>query len=267
MIINKEWVFRFPRYRAGVARLADEARLLEALRGLLPLAVPDPVHQSFDPPVPGLAFIGYPYLPGEPLSPEWLAGVRDEFTLDELATQLAGFLRALHHLPLTSLPPALPGRPPGDVIADSRGEWEKMYTQAREKLFFAMRPDARRQVTAHFEAYLDDPSLHDFTPCLRHGDFGGTNILWDPERGLVNAVIDFAFCAPGDPAYDLASVWTLGEDFFQRLAPRYELAETLRTGLLARARFYRGTFALSEALDGLRDNDPEAYQHGMENFI
>jgi aminoglycoside 2''-phosphotransferase len=37
--------------------------------------------------------------------------------------------------------------------------------------------------------------------------------------------------------------------------------------VLARARFYRGTFALMEALDGLRDNDPEAYRHGMEQYV
>jgi aminoglycoside 2''-phosphotransferase len=267
LIINKKWVFRFPRYRAGVARLVAEARLLEALRGRLPLATPEPAHQVFDPPVPGLAFMSYPLLPGEPLTNQWLEQVRDPFARDDLARQLAGFLRALHALPLVGLPDALPGSPPGGGLADGRPEWEAMYAEVREKLFSAMRPDARKQVTAHFETFLDDHALQIFPPVLRHGDFGGDNILWDPTQTSVKAVIDFAFCAIGDPAYDLASISTLGEDFFQRLLPWYELDETRRDGLVARARFYRGVFALMEALDGLRDNDPQAYQRGMEGYI
>ncbi len=267
LIINKTWVFRFPRYREGVARLAAEGRLLQAIQDRLPLAVPRPVYQKFDPPVPGLAFLGYPYLPGEPLTPQWLSEVRDEFIRDDLSRQLAGFLRALHGFPLSDLTTPLPGNLPGEGLQEGRAVWESMYAEVRQKLFPAMRPDARKQITAHFEVFLDDPGLHDFSPALRHGDFGGVNILWDPEKRTVNAIIDFSSCAVGDPAYDLASIWTLGEDFFQRLAPRYEPGTARRENLMSRARFYQGTFALEEALDGLRYNDPQAYQHGMEAFI
>jgi len=262
LIINQAWVFRFPRYRDGVARLIAESKLLEALPGRLPLGVPQPVYINFDPPVPGLAFMGYRLLPGLPLTPKWLAEVRDEFVRDDLARQLAGFLRALHNLPLSELPSPLPG----GGIAEQRSSWETMYADVRLKLFPDMRPDARKQVSAHFETFLDDPALQQFSPCLRHGDFGGDNIIWDPRRGAVTAVVDFSFCAPGDPAYDLASIWTLGDDFFFRVALRYELDETRRAALLTRARFYRATFALEEALAGLRYNDLPAYQHGMQNY-
>lgn len=267
LIINKTWVFRFPRYREGVARLVAEGKLLQILQDQLPLAVPRPVHQNFEPPVPGLAFLGYPYLPGEPLTPQWLSEVRDEFIRDDLSRQLARFLRTLHDFPLSGLPVTLPGNIASEGLQEGRIIWENMYAEVRQKLFPAMRPDARKQVTAHFEIYLDDSKLHDFTPALRHGDFGGDNILWDPKKGTVNAVIDFSSCAVGDPAYDLASIWTLGEDFFQRLAPRYEPGASHREILLSRARFYRGTFALEEALAGLRYNDRQAYQHGIEDFI
>ena len=148
-----------------------------------------------------------------------------------------------------------------------RADWERMYAEVREKLFPAMRLDARRDVTALFESYLDDSALHAFTPTLRHGDFGGDNILWDPQAGRITAIIDFSFCALGDPAYDLASASTMGNEFFNRLAPRYEPDEARRAPVLARARFYRGTFALSEALDGLRLSDPEAYRRGMEEYV
>jgi aminoglycoside 2''-phosphotransferase len=36
---------------------------------------------------------------------------------------------------------------------------------------------------------------------------------------------------------------------------------------LARAAFYRGTFALQEALHGVRTGDQEAYQDGMASYV
>ena len=52
---------------------------------------------------------------------------------------------------------------------------------------------------------------------------------------------------------------------FSPVRPQFDPARLAE--LLARARFYRGTFALQEALDGLRDGDQEAYRRGMETYI
>jgi aminoglycoside 2''-phosphotransferase len=270
IIINREWIFRFPRSRQGVERISAEVLLLEALRGRLPLRIPDPVHQRFDPPVPGLAFMGYRRLEGEPFERDSLESVPGEWARDDLASQLSHFLRALHAIPAVEVVQTPPRRSDGSPqlrSEDGREVWEAMYTEVREKLYPAMRPDARQQVTQHFEVYLDDPRLQTFEPRLRHGDFGGSNILWDAVRNKITAVIDFSFCAMGDPAADLASISTLGEDFLARIAARYEQDDARRAELLARARFYRGTFALSEALDGLRDGDKQAYHRGIENYV
>jgi aminoglycoside 2''-phosphotransferase len=267
MIINHEWIFRFPRYREGVARLHAEERLLEVLKGQLPLPIPAPTHRSFDPPVPGLAFLSYRRLPGEALLPETLDQIRDDILRDSMARLLAAFMRALHAVSLVDLPADLPGAPAEGGICEQRAGWVNFYQSARKQLFAAMRPEARRTVIRHFEAYLDDSSLHEFTPCLRHGDLGGSNILWDGQSGAITGVIDFADCAIGDPAYDLASLSTLGADFFERLSQRYDPDPINRALLLARARFYRGTFALSEALEGLRTGNRDAYQRGMEAYV
>lgn len=264
LLVNRKWVFRFPRYREGVAQMIEETRLLDTLRGRLPLPIPEPLYRQFDPPVPGLAFLGYQMIPGEPLYRKVVDGIASEWVRDDLASQLARFLRSLHAIPLHEIAGAFPN---GPRTADLRASWAEKWAQVREKLFPAMRPDARRSLTVHFESYLDDPALHAFTPCLRHGDFGGSNILWEVERGAISGVIDFSCCALGDPAVDLASAATLGSDFFTRLAPLYEPDSRKRAGLLERARFYQGTFALQEALDGLRDHDQVAYRRGMEEYI
>lgn len=265
VIVNREWVFRFPRYREGVQRMAVEARLLAALKPHLPLPIPNVEYQRVEPPVPGLAFIGYKRLPGEGLSSAEVAKVTDDDVLDHMAGQIADFLRMLHAMPLHVLPVELlsgSGR-----ARDSRDQWEEMYGEVREKLLPAMRPDAQKEVSHHFEAYLDDRSLQRFDPALRHGDFGGSNILWDAAKGAITGVIDFSSCAPGDPAYDLASVSTLGDELYARIAVRYQPDAVKLAAMLARARFYRGTFALEEALDGLKNGDQSAYQAGMEEYI
>lgn len=267
MVVNGEWVFRFPRTREGVQRIVAESSLLNALQDRLPLPIPRPVHMRFDPPVPGLAFLGYRRLPGQPLENAALAQVRDPFARDDLAQQLAGFLRALHAQPLAGLPAAFPGRKPSDPPADQRPAWEALYAAVRESLVPSMRPDAARAVTALFEAYLDDPALQAFEPCLRHGGFHGGSIRWEPPAARITAVVDFSMCAPGDPAYDLAALAALDGDLLERVAARYAPDPALRAALLARARFYQGTFALQEALAGLRGGDQAAYQSGMEGYI
>lgn len=271
LIINCKWVFRFPRYRDGAERMRYEIDLLQALQGRLPIPIPDPQVSAVDPLVPGLAFCGCGYIPGKPLSAANMEGAEAGLR-DSLAGQIAGFLRAMHSLPLVGLPAHLPGSFPEDHYAavqvrDLRPEWEAMYAEVKEKLFPAMHLQARRKVSEHFEIYLDDPRLQKFIPCLRHGDFGGDNILWEPSTGQVTGVIDFSFAAIGDPALDLASASTLGNAFFNSLARQYEPDPQTRPWLMARAIFYSYLFPLMEALDGLKYADEAAYARGIEKYI
>ncbi len=175
--------------------------------------------------------------------------------LQRLADQLALFLRELHGVPLATLGMDRP-------LRDSREHWVEMYREIRERLFPYMRADARQQVAEHFDAYLANPERLAFRPVVRHGDFGASNILWDPDTQTVSGVIDFSFTGPGDPAIDAASISTAGDALFERMCRVYpELAD-----MRDRARFYRGTYALKEALDGLRDGDADAFESGIQSF-
>jgi len=270
LVINDVWIFRFPRLRDEVARMIAETHLLKALRGRLPLPIPEPVYHSFDYPVPGLAFVGYRRLPGEPFTRDSLGKSGDRQKHVHLAGQLVEFLRALHGIPLESLNQSN-GVGSGMVIQpqvqDRRETWEALYMAVRRELFTAMREDARQAVTEHFERYLDDSALQSFTPALRHGDFCGENILWDPQRGKITGVQDFTNCAVGDPALDLAAISTLGEDFSALILRAYAAEAQDQALLKARMRFYLGTFALQEALAGLHERDQAAYLRGMASFV
>lgn len=248
LMVNDALVFRFPRYAAGARALRMETALLRALRGRLPLPIPDPLYAHLASDLPGEAFMGYPLIAGEPLWRETLAALDDEAATQAMAEQVGAFLRALHHVPVGET--ELAGQP----VADGAADWADLYARFRERLFAHMRPDARDAVARDFAAFLGEPSNFAYAPALRHGDFGPSNILWDAARRRITGVIDFGGAGLGDPAVDVAGIICevgYGEAFARRCLHIYPEVK----GMLARARFYVSTFALQEALFGVEQGD------------
>lgn len=255
LVVNEEIIFRFPKYAEGIQSLQKEVRILNHIRGRTTLPVPNPVYTSGDERRPGKVFMGYPMLPGEPLWRETLGGIESDEILQRLAGQLAGFLKELHGIPVESLRADLP-------VQDGPAEMTALYAGVRTHLFEFMRPDARRQVAAQFETYLHAARLHAYPLMLQHGDFGGSNILFDRSTQRISGVIDFGFARLGDPAQDIAAASTLGEPFLARFVETYPEIESM----LERATFYRSTFALSEALHGIKNGDREAFEAGIAQY-
>jgi aminoglycoside 2''-phosphotransferase len=147
-------------------------------------------------------------------------------------------------------------------VQDGRETWVQLYQDFRTHLFPYMRADAQVSVADNFEKFLNDPGQFDYTPTLRHGDFGPSNILYNAESRTISGIIDFDSIGVGDPAMDVGAVLNLGDDFFRRMCRCYpHLA-----GLRARTEFYRSTYALQEALYGLRDNVPESFEAGIADY-
>jgi aminoglycoside 2''-phosphotransferase len=257
LIVDDELVFRFPRYTDAARRLAVETALLHGIQGRVPLAVPNPIYMSPDSPLVGSAFVGYRMLPGQPLWRATLLAIDDEAVVERLARQLAGFLSALHRLPLAE---AIVGRLPAP---DGYAEWGERYARIRARLFPHMRAEARAWATDHFEAFLRDRQHFAFTPALIHGDFGTSNVLFDAARQTITGVIDFGGAGLGDPAYDVAGLLAgYGEPFARRVAAAYPAIASA----WARVRFYAGTFALLEALFGAEHGDERAFAGGIAPY-
>lgn len=248
-------VFRFPRYEHLLQPMRVEAAVLSALRGRLPLPVPEPLWVHLQAPV-GEAFVGHRSLSGEPLWREVLHSLVGQTAAGRLAAQLGGFLQALHSVPY------------GGYVVEARlpqqETWEDgsdLYARLREKVWPLMERGARARATAHFESYLGDPVNFAFAPVLRHGDFGASNILFDPRVGQVTGIIDWTSAAAGDPAYDVAGLLACyGEEFVRACARFYPAIDDL----WPRIRHYAGRFALEEALFGVENGDAEALRAGLE---
>ncbi len=255
LVVNEKYVFRFPKHSQGVELLLKESQILRAIRSRLPLPIPDPIYLSQDRQV-GKVFAGYPMLPGEPLWREMLEGIPDEDTLQRLADQLAGFLKELHSIPISSVGLDLP-------IHETREQWAALYQDIRQHLFERMRPEAQDGIQDLFEEYLAHPRSYDFQPAFRHGDFGPSNILFDRQTRRISGILDFAFAGPGDPAVDLAAVSMYGEPFVKRFGVVYPEIEAM----WGRMRFFKSTFALQEAIYGYHAGDRKALESGLEDYV
>jgi aminoglycoside 2''-phosphotransferase len=257
LIVNGALILRFPRYAQGIEELKVEAAILRGIRRRVSLDTPDLQFVHLEGQAPGQVFVGYPRLPGEPLWRETLQAIPDPAVVARLALQLGEFLKSLHSLlAAEAIPIPLP-------VADTRAACNDVYQRIRAKLFPHMRTQARQWAAQHFETFLNDPESFIFQPVLKHGDFGPSNILYDPGEQAVCGIIDFSGSALGDPAYDFAGLLSgYGEAFVRSCAAGYPEVESL----LPRARFYQGTFALEEALFGIENNDPQAFENGIESY-
>jgi aminoglycoside 2''-phosphotransferase len=254
LLVNDTLIFRFPHIPQAIAGLRGQASLLRYLQPLLPLPIPKITYACLDPRAGQRAFIAYPRLAGDPLYRDVLDQIEGAADLDSMALQLGEFLRTLHEI---AAPPDL------DVpTADDEASWARMLADFEAALFPHMRPAARESVTASFQQFLSDFDQHPFRPALRHGDFGGSNILFDRHSRRISGIIDFDSLARGDPAIDAAALLSYGEAFFDRACRAYPELE----GMKLRTEFYRSTFALQEALYGVWNDDPESFEAGIADY-
>lgn len=257
LIVNDEFIFRFPKYRAGLQQLMTEVALLNILRDVVTLPIPHILFNNLAAQTIGEAFVGYRMLAGQPFWRETFLAITDVEALDRLARQLALFLQQLHSIPVSTLPAdALP-------LSNTYAECLDIYTRMRERCFPFMRAEAREQARDHFERFLAESDNFSYAPVLKHGDFGSSNILYSAEQRSISGVIDFGGMGLGDPAYDFAGLLSCyGEPFVRRCITMYpEVAQ-----FWGRITFYQGTFALLEALFGLENNDQQAFESGIAAY-
>jgi aminoglycoside 2''-phosphotransferase len=254
LVIDEALVLRFPRTTQATEALAHEVAVLRRLQGRLSLPVPNPMLMGQDAVTGEISWMGYALLPGEPLWDEELE-VLGEADQRQVALQLAGFLHALHTLPPAEVMPELGARAEAQF-------WAGLFAAFRDELYSFMRPAARSEVDALGDAIRAELERVPPAPALIHGDFGGGNILYDPSARRVTGVIDFGGVTLGDPAVDIAALSCYGEPFLALGAPAYPGM----AALLPRARLYRATFALQQALWALRDGDAEAFEDGIADY-
>jgi aminoglycoside phosphotransferase (APT) family kinase protein len=189
LILDDEWVVRWPRHGLAVEEIAKEVALLPPLGPLLPVEVPRFEYVSRDP-----WLVVYRLIRGEPLVDEDPEGVR-------------GFLDALHAVDIEAIPAPRP-------------DWLETYRSHAEDWRRIVLPLLDVDERSRGESLLAEvETLTGYAPALTHSDVAPLHLLCR-ERRLVG-VIDWGDARIGDPAIDYA--WLLNVPF-----PHWDVDEELR---------------------------------------
>ncbi|MFK0244048.1 aminoglycoside phosphotransferase family protein [Amycolatopsis azurea] len=183
--LGEELSVRLPRHSGAIDQASKEAEWLPRLAPHLPLAIPVPVEV-------GEPDFGYPWRWSVS---RWLDGEVATTDTDshETATELAGFLTALHRFDAEATED-LAGRP-----------LEARDTATRSAITEVGDSFDTVAMIELWDAALAVP--HGGPPVLFHGDFHTGNLL--TTEGRLSAVIDFGELGTGDPALDLIIAFTL----------------------------------------------------------
>lgn len=238
---------RLPRTDSAARSLATELRLLPAVAGQLPVAVPRVVHA------------GAPsrYFPHEWAVLTWLDG-EDAWTRradlvdphgDELAHDLAGLSRALATVTGVDVPSRVPGMRGGPLLPllDDLEDWltDERYDAAGLLDVAAVRRSAAESAEAAEDEVVPDRFVH--------GDLIPGNVL--VGQGRLTAVIDWGGAGIGDAALDLVPAWAI-------LSPRARQVFRDATGATDAAWLRGRAFALQQAVGGVLYYTPKGHELG-----
>jgi len=258
LIINNSLVFRFPKYENGISALIKETALLEYLKNIISIPIPHPTYYSFERLEPGKVFAGYNLIEGEPFWKESLEKIETPEMISNLASQLVAFLTELHSVSEEKVRSALNLKPNHPKV-----EMTELFEKIQTKLFPYIRKEAQNEINHSFGTFLNG-NLLNLKTTLIHGDFGSSNILWNPENHRISGIIDFGSSGIGDPAYDFAGILaSYGKEFFDLCIDKYPNGK----GISERVLFYKSTFALQEALHGIENHDRQAFENGIKDYM
>jgi aminoglycoside phosphotransferase (APT) family kinase protein len=251
-LLDRRWVFRFPRREVVIPGIEREMALLPRLAPLVPLPIPTPIF--FGQPAEDYRwpFFGAALIPGT----EMADAACSDADRCRLAGPLAAFLRALHDGDTMAVVD-----PAGELPCDpmGRGDMELRVPRTVEQLAEVERLGLWRAPATVRDALRAARGLGRSEPsALVHGDLHIRHLLVNDHCGAAG-VIDWIDICRGDPAIDLPLFWSLpagGRDTFLDVYGTVTDAQLLRARVLAL--FLSATLAVYARHEGMANLEREA---------
>ena len=283
-LIDDEYVLRIGAREDAFQRLKQETELLQSLNNNIPVPKIFAFGQH-----DGLVYQIQRFLPGQKLISVWKHLPPE--VQDNLAAELASYLKILHCMPLASSGYASQNAQRYDTWVDLLSDKFKHILEEIKTLNIRMVPGFIELAVNYFDE--NKQVLEDNAPALLHGDLTMVNILVD--EGKISAILDFeysmqapkdyellvmeAFCLyPNDWAEEIDEVYCTADfaSFIPLLQKHYpELFETPH--LRKRVNLYHLVSALDSYLAWRKDNlstippdrmdAKEFYMARITNFI
>lgn len=218
IIVNDEWLFRFPRKIEYAKKIPREKQLYEALFPLLQtrqIEVPNYhiLYENEGDSIPICSY--YKMIHGESFKPSYLHNLSmSEKT--EIGTQLASFLAALHTVPTTI------AKEWGFQVEQTIKYWKDLYTKLKVYLFNTFTIEETNRLDTIFQTFLEQLYTSSSLQTVIHADLTHNHILFHPQTKKIAGIIDIGDAQIGDPAFDFAGLYAdYGHDFTLEVYNKY----------------------------------------------
>jgi aminoglycoside 2''-phosphotransferase len=214
--VNREYIFRFPKYRDAEKRLRSEIAFLPTLRRHLSTQVPDYEFIWKGGRKYSRWFGGYRKISGVTVQS---LPFRNEWTRP-LAAQIASFLKELHKIRFRSVQFK-------NIPRYSPEEWYRsirlQYRRVRRIVYPLL--DARLRETSEefWQNLLLEFRDSSFDPMLIHGDLGTENILFDPSSVRLTGILDWGYMQISDPALEFAHLFMHKPELGEEVLKQYRM--------------------------------------------
>ena len=246
LLINKEYVFKFPKDSENSKRLKMEIKLLKVLSDS-PVPIPRYIFTNQD---CNEKFGSYVFFKGKPISER-------KSLSNIMLKQLVDFLNFLHKKEYSML------KGTGINFYTPlfwKIQFEDFMNNVRQNIFSVMDKELQKLIENEFEDFLQNTSA--FEPSLVHGDLYKDNVLVLGNK--ISAIIDWGYASFGDPAIDIAAI---AVDFPKEATKILEsLDYKLDDDAYTRIEFYIRTEPLFEIMNGYLMNDSRLIRSGSERL-
>lgn len=199
LLINDQYIFKFPLRQADAENVEFEIKLLENINPYLDIAIPQPIHHG----QPGedypYHFFGYKKIAGESAHKDLLLN----YSQSHYLKQIAKFLKQLHGIPEVDLKKMQIRQ------HDSLDTYKSEMIDRLNKTFFAF--ESLKKTKLNLAALQKE--IQDITPIdlreqsqrLVHGDLWLSNIL--VEQDEITGILDWGLSEIHYTTIDLAHIW------------------------------------------------------------
>lgn len=224
LVLDRQYVVKIPRYPEAARWTEKEIEITRRLRGMLPVEIPAYVSTLYQ---GELVAAAYGFMDGSLFTTQPVdEGIEkvdpDEFIKgssgDGIAKQLGRILSSIHEVRSDHVSDIL-----GKYVAD---DWSakiaKWISQCRKVCEVVFSGTQRGKCGQLLDSIWQEYSDFEFSQKFIHGDFGGWNMLFDPDKAEIVGLLDWADSRIGDPAKDFTELaYDFGREFAGRVLDHY----------------------------------------------
>lgn len=257
ILVDGEWVFRFPKNKIAAAALVRENNFLPEIIPTLPVSLPFP---SWFPPETNTwdkQFQGSPLQLGEVCNLKDFKSIIGSESRSSFIEQLARFLSALHSF---SVPQARMYN-----IPEKHGKvfWRKFYDSIKTKISAFLDTQGNLKFKNIFTEYLKNVDSREDTLALIHGDLDIDKIMISDCN--LTSITNFRYMSLSDPALDFAYFYLIDKKFTVELIQKYESKE--RDELLRRVwNFFIFIIPIKKILHGIENENANLRDEGLNEL-